>query len=101
MKIKKGDNVKIISGKDKGKIGKVTKSFPVKNKIIVEGANLRKKHMRPTKQGQKGQMVQIAMPMDVSNAIIMCGSCNKPTRVGMRMSGEKKSRVCKKCGADL
>jgi large subunit ribosomal protein L24 len=68
MHIKKGDNVIILSGDDKGKTGKVTKSFPAQNKIVVEGINLVNKHERPRKQGQKGQVVKVAMPFDASKA---------------------------------
>jgi large subunit ribosomal protein L24 len=69
MNIKKGDTVKIISGDDKGKTGKVVKAIPAINKIVVEGINVMKKHERSRKQGQKGQVVDIAMPIDVSNAV--------------------------------
>lgn len=69
MNIKKGDTVKIISGDDKGKTGKVVKAIPAMNKIVVEGINVMKKHERSRKQGQKGQVVDVAMPMDVSNAV--------------------------------
>ena len=70
MTIKKNDNVIILAGKDKGKTGKVVKSFPRDNKVIVEGLNLVKKHMRPRKEGQKGQVVDQAMPIDVSNVAL-------------------------------
>lgn len=99
MKIKKGDTVKIITGKDKGKTGKITRVLKDKEKIVVEGINLRKKHVRPKKQGQKGQIISIAVPFHVSNAMALCASCGKPTRIGSKIAGEKKIRVCKKCGA--
>ncbi len=67
MKIKKGDNVVIIAGKDKGKSGKITRAFPKENKLIIEGINMMKKHQRPRKSGEKGTMVSIAMPVHVSN----------------------------------
>lgn len=101
MKIKKGDTVKILAGKDKGKTGKVATVFPGANKVVIEGANMRKKHLRPRKQGQKGQIVQIPAPIDLSNAMIICSSCKKPTRIGVKFSGDKKQRVCKKCGAEI
>ncbi|HOK00525.1 MAG TPA: 50S ribosomal protein L24 [Candidatus Pacearchaeota archaeon] len=97
MKIKKGDNVLIISGKDKGKKGKVIKVLPGEGKIIVEGMNLRKKHVRPKREGEKGQIVSIAAPMDASNVLFICPQCNKGTKIGYKVSDKKKYRVCKKC----
>jgi len=84
MRIKKSDTVLIISGKDRGKKGKVIKALPKENKIVVEGVNLRKKHTRPRRQGEKGQIVEIAAPFDVSNVKLICPKCKKPTRVGYR-----------------
>lgn len=101
MNIKKGDNVKIIAGKDKGKEGKVTHSFPKLNRIVVEGVNIHKRHRKPKKSGQKGQIVQMPMPIDVSNAALVCSACKKSTRVAKKTIGEKKVRACKKCGAEL
>ncbi len=102
MKFKKNDKVSIISGKDKGKSGKITKVFVVDEKIIVEGINMKKKHMKPKKSGEKGQIVEIAYPLPVSNAIIICSSCSKKTRIGKKIESKgKKSRVCKKCSAEL
>lgn len=101
MKIKKGDLVKIISGKDRGKTGKVTHAFPKENKIVIEGVNIHKKHTRPKKQGQKGQVVQMPMPIHVSNAMIVCSSCSKPSRIASKKVGAKKVRVCKKCKGEI
>ncbi|MDD5033024.1 MAG: 50S ribosomal protein L24 [Candidatus Pacebacteria bacterium] len=102
MKLKKGDKVLIIAGKDKGKSGKIAKVIPSADKIVVEGVNVRKKHSRPKKAGQKGQTVQMAMPMNVSNAKLICGKCEKATRVGYKfIEGSKKVRVCKKCGGEI
>ncbi len=99
MKIKKGDTVKIIKGKDAGKTGKVLRVFPDINKLSVEGLNLFKKHVRPKKQGEKGEVVQVTRPLFVSNAMIVCPSCKKPTRVGSKKEGDKKFRLCRKCKA--
>ena len=77
MLIKKGDNVMVISGKDRGKSGKVINVFPKRNKIIVENVNLKKKHIRPRKQGEKGQVVNVTSPFDASNAMIICKNCGK------------------------
>ncbi|MBU4353166.1 50S ribosomal protein L24 [Candidatus Parcubacteria bacterium] len=101
MVIKKGDTVKIISGKDKGKIAKVILVLPKDDKIVVEGVNMRKKHTKPRKQGQKGQVVQISMPIHASNAMVVCSGCGKTTRISSKTIGTKKVRVCKKCGAEL
>ncbi len=101
MKIKRNDTIKIISGKDKGKTGKVTHVFSDKNRIVVEGVNVHKKHQKAKKQGEKGQIVQMPMPIDASNAILVCHSCNKMTRPTKKIIGEKKVRACKKCGAEL
>src|SRR3989344_6644357 len=97
MKIKKGDNIKIIKGKDKGKTGKVLRVLNKENKILAEGLNIFKKHSRPKKQGEKGEIVQVNRPIDVSNAMIVCSACGKTTRVGYRMNNDKKERFCKKC----
>lgn len=101
MKLKKGDNVKIISGKDRSKTGKITHVFLKENRIVVEGVNIHKKHSRPKKQGQKGQIIQMPMPIHVSNAMIVCKNCGKAVRMGMKKIENKKFRVCKKCGGEL
>jgi len=101
MKMKKGDNVKIIAGKDKGKTGKITHAFPDTEKIVVEGVNIHKKHSRPKKQGQKGQTIQMPMPIHSSNAMLVCKSCGKATRVAMKITEKEKIRICKKCGGEL
>ena len=101
MKIKKGDSVLVISGKDEGRKGKVIKTLPQKRKVIVEGMNIKKKHVRPKKTGEKGQIVETSAPIDVSNVKLICHKCGKPTRVGYKISGDKKYRMCKKCGAEI
>lgn len=101
MRIKKGDNVLIITGKDKGKKAKVLKSFPSKDLILVEGVNIKKTHKRPKKQGEKGQIAEVSFPINASKAQILCSKCSKPTRIGYRIEGENKVRICKKCKADL
>jgi len=97
MKIKKGDTVLIISGKDKGRTGKVFRALPKEASILVEGINLRKKHVRPKKQGEKGQIVDVPAVLDVSNVKIICPKCGKAVRVGYKVESDKKIRVCKKC----
>ena len=101
MRIKKGDNVMVISGKDRGKSGKVLRVFPKKNSIVGEGINIRKKHSRSKKQGQKGQIIQKPAPMNASNAMLICPACNKPRRAGYKIFENKKTRICKKCGSEI
>ena len=101
MKIKKGDNVLVISGKDAGKTAKILKSLPKEGKILVEGVNLKSKHNRPKKQGEKGQIVKIATPFDVSNVKIICPKCGKAARIGYKIISDKKFRICKKCKSEI
>ncbi len=101
MKIKKEDNVIVLSGKDKGKSGKVLQSMPREDKVVVEGVNIRKRHVRPRKQGEKGQIIEVEAPMHVSNVMLVCSKCGKPTRVGYKLHEEGKSRICKKCNSVL
>lgn len=97
MKIKTGDKVLVLRGKNRGKTGKVMAAFPSELKILVEGINKQKKHIKPKKQKEKGQVVEREIPIFVSNVKLICENCEKPTRVGYRTEGEKKFRVCKKC----
>lgn len=98
MRIKKGDNVKIISGKDRGKTGKVTRCAHAKGKLVVDGLNIIIRHTRPRRQGEKGQRVEVSAPIDISNVRIICPKCGKPARVGYKKLPDKtKKRVCKKC----
>ena len=102
MNIKKNDKVKITTGKDKGKTGKVLQVFIDSNRASIEGLNLAIKHLRPRRDGEKGQRIEFPAPMNVSNTMLVCTKCDKPTRVGHLVTvgtdGKKtKSRVCKKC----
>lgn len=101
MKLKKGDNIIIISGKDKNKKAKIFRVFPNENKIIAEGINIKKKHQRPKKQGEKGRRLEIPAPFNISKAMIICGSCSKPTRIGYKLIDKNKIRICGKCKAEL
>ena len=100
MKLRKGDNVLITSGKDRGKTGKVLRAFPEGHKVLVEGVNLKKKHVRPKKSGEKGQIISMPLPIDSSKAMIVCSGCDKPVRVGYNAAGDRKFRICKKCGRE-
>jgi large subunit ribosomal protein L24 len=106
MKIKKGDKVKIIAGKDNGKTGKVLQIFPSKNRASIEGLNLLIKHMRPRREGESGQRIEFPAPMNISNMIIVCPKCSKTCRVSYKyieitQEGKKtkkqKIRICNKC----
>lgn len=104
MKIKEGDIVLIISGKDRKKSGKVVEAFPKNNRIIVENINIIKKHVRPKKSGEKGQIVEVSRSFNVSNVKLICPKCKKPTRVGYKLvqkGREKKVRICKKCKQEI
>jgi len=101
MKIHKNDTVLIISGKDKGEKGKVLETFPQKSKILVEGMNLMKKHQRPKRAGEKGQIIELSKPLNVSNVKLICSKCGKATRIGYKVIEKKKFRICKKCGQEV
>ena len=101
MKLKTGDNVIIVAGKDKGKKGKIVRVLPSKNKVVVEGLNMTKKHMRPRKTGEKGTMVNTAMPMSASNVMVADPKTGKPTRIGKKRVGDKFVRVAKKSNQEV
>ncbi len=101
MDIKKGDSVRIISGKDRGKTGSVLKVFPTMEKLSVEGLNLYKKRVKPKQQGQKGEIVSAPRPLHISNVMIICPSCKRPTRIGHRYEADSKIRYCKKCKVSM
>jgi large subunit ribosomal protein L24 len=97
MKVKKGDNVLIIAGKDKGRTGKIIKSFPKDLMVLVEGINLKKKHVRPKREGEKGQVVEIPGALTIANIKLICPKCGKATRIGYKVDKDGKNRICKKC----
>lgn len=101
MKIRKGDNVVVLAGKDKGKSGKVLRAFPQKDLVLVEGVNVKKRHQRPTRQNQKGQIIDKALPLHVSNVALTDPKNGKPTRVGYKVENEKKVRIARKSGATV
>ena len=101
MKIKKGDNVKILSGKDRGKTGKVLKVIPATSKIVVEKINLVKKHRKAKSQREHSERISIPLPIDASNAQVVCSKCGKVTRIGAKEVDGKKVRMCKKCQAEI
>lgn len=97
MKIIKGDTVKVVTGKDKGKVGKIEKVIVKEDKVLVTGVNMYKKHVKARMQGQKSEIITITKPLDIAKVQLICPKCNLPTRVGYKMTGEKKVRICKKC----
>ena len=101
MNIRKGDKVEVITGKDKGKQGVVLRGIPQDERVLVEGVNMVKKAMRPTQQNPQGGIITKAAPIHVSNVMLVCPSCGKPTRVANKRVDGKKVRGCKKCGADI
>ena len=101
MIIKKGDTIKIIKGKDAGKTGVVMRVLVKNSKIIVDGCHMFKKHVRPKKQGQKGELVLVPRPFASSNAALLCARCKKGVRVHIRYEGQKKIRVCTQCQSDF
>lgn len=97
LKVKKGDKVMILSGKDKGKTGLVERVFTKTSQVLVSGVNVVKKHAKATKQNPAGGVVEMAKPLPTGKVIVVCPNCGKPTRIGYSQ-GKTKERICKKCG---
>ena len=104
LKIRRGDQVRVMTGKDRGKEGKILAVFPTKERVIVENVNIVKRHMKLRaargRSGQEGGIIQKEAPLHVSNVQIVCPSCG-PTRVGYEVKDGSKTRVCRKCGGEL
>ena len=101
MNVKKGDTVVVLSGKDKGKKGKVLGTVPTENKVVVEGINMVSCHIKPRKQGEEGGIVKREAALYASKVQVVCPKCGKGTRVAHKIENGKKTRVCKHCGAEL
>ena len=101
MKIKKGDNVQVLSGNDKGKTGEVLEVNPKADKIIVKDVNIRKKHVKARRQGEESGIISVECPIPTSKVNVVCSKCGKTTKVGYSVEKDQKVRVCKKCGAKL
>lgn len=102
MKVRKGDTVQVLAGKDRGKQGEVVFAFPAEGKVIVDGVNIAKKHQAPRQANEPGGIIDKEMPLPASRVAIVCPSCGKPTRVGHRFEADgTKVRICRKCGGDL
>lgn len=98
MFVKKGDTVVVLSGKDKGKQGKIIQALPKKSKVIVEDVNKVKRHTKPGLKAPQGGIIQKELPLDICKVMVICPACNKPTRIAHKSVDGKNCRVCKKCG---
>ncbi len=101
MKIKKGDTVQVLSGNDKGKKGEVLEVIPKTERLVVKGVNVRKKHIKPRKQGEEGGIIPVECSVLASKVNVVCPKCGKATRIGYSEEKGEKVRVCKKCGAKI
>ncbi|MBA3281069.1 MAG: 50S ribosomal protein L24 [Acidimicrobiia bacterium] len=102
LKIKKGDRVRVLTGKDRGATGEVTRVLPAAGKVIVDGVNVAKKHQKATKATMQGGIIDRDMPIPVANVALLCPSCGHTTRVGFKIDGAgTKVRACKKCGGEM
>ena len=101
MRIKKGDNVQVLSGNDKGKTGEVLEVIPKANKVVVKGVNVRKKHVKARRQGEESGIIPVECSIPVSKVNVVCPKCGKATKVGYSIEKDKKVRICKKCGTKL
>jgi len=97
--LKKGDNVQILKGKDRGKSGKILRINPRENRAVVEGLNLVKKNIRPKREGEKGQIISIPQSVSLSNLAFLCEHCRRPVRLGIEEGEKGKKRYCRKCRA--
>ncbi len=102
LQVKKGDKVLVIAGKDKGKKGKILRSFPANDRVLVEGTNMIKRHTRPTQKSPQGGIVDKPGPIHVSNIQLICPNCDQPARVGAKRTKEgKRVRICRKCDGEI
>ena len=101
MRIKKGDNVQVLSGNDKGKKGEVLEVLPKEGKVVVKGVNIRKKHVKARRQGEESGIISVECSIPVSKVNVVCPKCGKVTKVGYNIEKDEKVRICKKCGAKL
>ena len=101
MNVKKNDTVIVLSGKDKGKKGKVLEAMPAAGKIVVEGINMASCHVKPKKEGEQGGIIRKEIPLYACKTMLVCPKCGKATRHAVKLEGDKKVRVCKKCGQEI
>lgn len=101
MKLKKGDKVKVVTGKDKGKEGKIVRVLVSENKVVVDGLNMMKKHSRPRKANEKGSVIEVSMPINASNVMILDPKSGKPSRIGKKKVGDKVVRIARKSNQEI
>ena len=101
FKIKKNDNVEVLAGTDKGKRGSVVRIIPKSDRVIVSGVNIVKKAMKRRSQQDQGGIVEVEAPLHISNVGVVCKKCGRPVKIGYKIDGDKKVRVCRKCGETL
>jgi len=101
LSIVKGDNVRVMAGKDKGKEGNVLSTSPSEDRVVVRGVNFVKRHSRPSQKNPQGGILEFEGPIHVSNVMLICPSCSEPTRIGRIREGGVRQRVCKKCGKPI
>ena len=101
LKIKKGDTVQVITGKDRGRTGKVLRTVPADGKVVIEGINIATKHVKPRNAQQQGGSVKQELPLAACKVMVVCPKCHKPTRIKTEIADGKKNRVCKHCGGEL
>jgi large subunit ribosomal protein L24 len=101
MKLKKGDTILITAGRDKGRSGQVERIYPETELVLVPGMNQYKKHRKPQGQDRPGEIVTLSRPLSMGSLALMCPKCKLPTRVGYRLDGDKKIRICRKCKNDI
>jgi large subunit ribosomal protein L24 len=101
MKLKVGDTVTVIAGAQRGRQGKIERVLPHQQAVVVEKVGRVKKHLKPTRRYPRGGIVEVARPIPAANVMVVCPHCGRPTRVAIRITAEKKVRVCKRCGKSL
>lgn len=101
MKIKKGDNILVIAGKDRGKQGQVEKVLVKEGKLIVTGANIAKHHLKPSRKNPHGGIINMPAPIEASNVLVVCPHCGKPVRIAHKVTEKTKERICRKCQGNL
>ncbi|MEK7096494.1 MAG: 50S ribosomal protein L24 [Patescibacteria group bacterium] len=101
MKLRRGDNVMILAGKDGGKTGIIERVAPKEGRVVVKGLNMAKKHVKPSRKNPQGGILDINLPLQISNVGLVCPSCGKTTRVGYAIKDKVKSRICRKCGQSV
>jgi len=101
MKLKKGDRVKVLSGKDRGEVGEVMRAIPQRDMVIVDGINVSKKSQRAARATMQAGIIDKDMPVPASKVALVCSHCSKPTRIGYRFEGDNKIRICRKCGGEV